>query len=308
MTGQRDEDHEAGKRNRHRDSTTFTRFTSEMALSHNDALRVVQVGANTHSASYAFSHDPVPYMISHGWSATLIEPQPQHVAKLRERYSSNSAVAVRAEAVCTDMTQTSTTLWYINTTSKSFGANHSDVRCLGDLGAISGTASLTRRQVLTHQRHYKYTPSQCAACAQRLGHPLPPTCMARVYLDNVENASVPCMQLSTLSIAHPTDVLVVDAEGHDADIVMRFLDELMGSALPHALVYEHAHLRGTTRSMLAKRLSAAGMVRAGDLRRPSKRLPSHGWTALRHALALVDGKDNSVWVLNDSAGRALLGR
>ena len=196
--------------------------------------------------------------------------------------------------------------FHINTTPKSFGANHSDVRCLGDLGAISGTASLTRRQVLTHQRHYKYTPSQCAACAQRLGHPLPPTCMARVYLDNVENASVPCMQLSRLSISRPTDVLVIDAEGHDAGIVMRFLDELMGSALPHALVYEHAHLRGTTRSMLAKRLSAAGMVRAGELRRPSKRLPSHGWTALRHALALVDGKDNSVWVLNDSTGRTLL--
>lgn len=269
------------------------------------SLRILQVGANSHGASFAHAHDPVPYLISHGWAATLIEPQPQAAAALRERYGGNSAVAVRAEAVCTTDDAEYTTLWLINTT-KTIGSNHSDARCLGDLAAISGTASLSRKQVLQYQRFYRFTPSQCAACSQRLGRPLPPSCMSRVYLDNLENVSVPCVPLRAAS-EWAADVLVVDAEGHDADVVARYL-EVVKATPPRALVYEHAHLRGTIRLQLAHRLSAAGMVRHDTGRHRSTRRGQQpwGWAALRHVLARVDVKDNSVWVLNDTASQALL--
>ena len=278
------------------------------------APTVLQVGANSHSASAAHAHDPVPFLIAHGWSATLIEPQPQNVAALRSRYSGQESVSVRAEAVCETAAARWTTLWLINA-SKTLGANHSDARCLGDAGAISGTASLSRRQVMQYQRFYRFTPSQCARCAQQLGRPLPPSCMSRVYLDNLENISVPCAQLGGTAAA-PADVLVVDAEGQDAEVVSRYL-ELAGST-PRAIVYEHAHLRGSTRSSLAARLAANGMVRTTEVAQlprgrhaglrgaagSAKRIGP--WAALRLALARIDLKDNSVWLLNSTGARDLV--
>ena len=279
------------------------------------APSVLQVGANSHGTSIAHAHDPVPFLISHGWSAMLIEPQPQAAAALRDRYSGQQSVNVRQEAVCESAAARWTTLWLINV-SKTFGANHSDARCLGDLSAISGTASLSRRQVTQFQRFYRFTPSQCAKCAQQLGRPLPPSCMSRVYLDNLENISVPCAQLSTITAA-PVEALVVDAEGQDADIVRRYLD-LAGST-PRAIVYEHAHLRRSTRASLAERLTAAGMVRATDLATqllrgrhaalrgtPTTAQWNGPWAALRHALKRVDSKDNSVWLLNSTGSRDLI--
>ena len=135
---------------------------------------------------------------------------------LRSRYSRNGNVSVLREAVCPDASASSTMLWFINV-SKMLGSNVSDARCLGDLSATSGTASLSRRHVTQYQRFYRFTPSQCKACSERLQKPLPPSCLSRVYVDNLDNVSVPCARL----VSERADALVVDAEGWDAAALTR---------------------------------------------------------------------------------------
>jgi hypothetical protein len=271
----------------------------------NDMPTVLQIGANYHGGSRSHMHDPVPILIEHGWSATLIEPQAAAVAALHDKYRGNPAVEVRQEAVCAEAEDASVTLWFVNT-SHALGSNHSDPRCLGDLGAIQGTASVTRKLVLQNQRFYRYTPSQCKACAARLQRPLPPNCMSRVYLDNLQNSSVPCSRLASLRTA---DVLIVDAEGLDAVVVRRYLQ--VASKPPSALVYEHAHLPGSTRLALAAHLKALGMERftatMAKARWPTFRRWSHQrqklgprWDILRRVLLRVEARDNSVWLMNRS--------
>lgn len=271
---------------------------------------VLQIGANSHSGSIAHAHDPVPFLIAHGWAATLLEPQPPAAAALRELYHKklSATITVRGEAVCTDVMAATATLWYINAT-KTLGSNHSDARCMGDFAAASGTASLSRGQVVQYQRFYRYTPSQCAACSLRLQRPLPPSCMARVYLDNLESVSVPCARFDVESLG-TVDALVIDAEGADAAIVTRYLD--VARTPPQALVYEHAFLHGPTRAKLAARLNRAGMVRFGKEHELPRRGGAAGrtrrgrrgpWAALRLALSRVDTRQNSVWLLVGNGSR-----
>ena len=136
-------------------------------------------------------------------------------------------------------------LYFING-SRTLGANESDVRCLGDV--VSGTASFSKALVMAHQRFYRYTPSQCASCATRLGRQLPPTCMRRVYADNLDVLQVRCAHAGQLFGVNATGVdrqappgsvslLVVDAEGEDDRVVARML-AILGGEAPSVLVYE----------------------------------------------------------------------
>lgn len=264
---------------------------------------VVQVGANAHSGAAAFAHDPVPYLITKGgWRATLVEPQPAAAAALRASYEANKDVDVLQAAFCADASMSSAPLYFING-SKTLGANESDVRCEPG-GAISGTASFSKAQVLQHQRFYRFTPSQCSACAARLGRPLPPTCMKRIYTDNLDTLDVRCVRTSDLTAAHQRtiDALVVDAEGQDAVVVTRVLDDHRAAleAPPTVIVYEHVHLKAASRTRLGTRLVAAGLspYRA---RAPNVFPEGLAWQSLRHVLKRVNTLDNSVWVVNKSA-------
>ena len=273
---------------------------------------VLQVGANSHSDDAAFAHDPVPRLIARvGWGAILVEPQPEAAASLRDRYRSKAPrVAVVEAAFCPDAAARSVPLYFINGT-RTLGSNESDVRCVGK--AISGTASFSKPHVLQHQRWYRFTPSQCATCSKLLGRALPPTCMRRVYLDNLEVANVPCAAVHQLLPSNTTsaaagsrvgaDVVVVDVEGEDDKVVGRYLD--LVAPPPSVLVYEHAHLRTPRRAALASRLRAAGMVpyRAAETKAPPGSLAglrTHHWTAMRRVLARVNTNDNAVWVRRSS--------
>ena len=279
-------------------------------------LSVLQVGANAHSKAVAFSHDPVPRLIARGFSAVLVEPQPFAAESLRKAYAHNSLVRVVQAAFCPDASATTVPLWFINGT-KNLGSNESDVRCAG--AAISGTASFSRAHVMQHQRFYKFTPSQCANCARELGRALPPTCMRQLYSANLEVANVPCARpehilptaraISSSSSggggggSNMVDVLVVDVEGEDDRVVARYL-ELAGGVPPYVLVYEHVHLRKPRKAALVARLERAGMrpyVHAAMREPPAHELPARAWSMLRHHLARVSPKDNTVWVLNSSA-------
>ena len=223
-------------------------------------------------------------------------------AVLRSKYLHNDGVVVRSEAFCADAAAVQVTLWFLNST-KGHGSNVSDARCLGDAGVIAGTASFSPGQVVQYQRFYRFTPSQCAACGQRIGRPLPPNCMSRVYSGNIDSMSVPCARLNaTAGRSRAADVLVVDAEGQDAAIVRRYL-EIARARPPRVVVYEHSHLRRGQRDDLAQRLRAAGMTqhephllgRANSALRAAHRgMPM--WSALGRALSKLDARDNSVWV------------
>ena len=293
------------------------------------------MGANSHSDHTAFKHDPVPWLISHGWSATLIEPQPGPAALLRRRYESNAFVRIVQAAVCADVAMDAVPLFFVNG-SLTLGANESDIRCLGDV--VSGTASFSKAHVVAHQRFYRFTPSQCMGCAARLGRPLPPTCMKRVYTDNLDMIRVPCAQAdqmpfggrggagagaaasrsahrrqhahasadgdSSLTAAAPRErlasasLVVVDAEGEDDRVVDRLL-EMAGGMPPPVLVYEQAHLRSSRKAALATRLRAAGLAvynRTSRAQAPPGGLGETTWSQLRKALTRLDSRDNALWV------------
>ena len=306
---------------------------------------VLQIGANSHSEDFAFAHDPVPRLIAKGWSAILIEPQPTAASALRAKYASNVQISVVQAAFCPDATARLVPLYFINGT-KSLGANESDIRCVGE--AILGTASFSRSHVLQFQRWYRYTPSQCAKCAKRLGRPLPPTCMRQLYTANLDVADVPCARPEQIvatsgggsggssssggsggnsgsgrggredelhSHRRPADAVIVDVEGEDDHVVLRYLELTAALGRPSVLVYEHAHLRSNRRSALESLLQLAGMTPyrhaemkqppPGRLQEPSER---RHWATMRHILARVNTHDNAVWVRAAALGGAAAAR
>ena len=266
---------------------------------------VLQIGANSHGADIAFSHDPVPTLIRQGWRATLVEPQPVAAGKLRAAYAAtNGRVRVLEAAFCSEPGVSSVPLYFING-SRTLGSNESDIRCIGGDGAISGTASFSRQHVMAHQRFYKFTPSQCRSCAARLGRPLPPTCMRRVYADNLQMLDVRCVRTEDVAPdARSPDAVVIDAEGQDGKIVLRLLDDFRthGARMPFVIVYEHAHLRAGHKQQLAASLQALGFspYRSGKAARGSALPNGMAWTAMRHALNRVNAVENSLWVRNQS--------
>ena len=270
---------------------------------------VLQIGANSHSTSTAFVHDPVPRLIANGWRAVLVEPQPDAAVALRHHYAGREdQVRVVEAAFCPSATARAMPLYFVNAT-KTLGANESDVRCVGD--AIFGTASFSKAQVLRHQRWYRFTPSQCMACARRLGRPLPPTCMRRVYTDNLDVLTVPCASPEQLlasassrtSSSRGIDALIVDVEGEDDRVVNRYLDLLAGAVPPPVVVYEHVHLGDARNAALRVRLRGAGMrpFNWASMRSPPARsMPPATWNHLRRVLRGSE-RDNAVWVRIDQA-------
>lgn len=298
---------------------------------HATSALVLQVGANSHSSFAAHQHDPVPLLIKQGWHAVLIEPQPTAAASLRKKHGANPHVRVVNAAVCLDAAASAMPLFFVNA-SRTHGSNDSDTRCLGsenDVEAtLSGMASFSEAHIIKHERFYRYTPSQCARCAQRLSRPLPPTCMRRVFSANLDRISVACAPFTRSLIASLSSTfsdgggvagskglgervseqslaagaLVVDAEGADALIVERYLES--GLPLPSAIVYESAHLRSSSKRRLTARLAQVGMAqyepRSLRRMRPPASIPSWLWRGLRLALSRVEARDNIVWLRNDT--------
>ena len=240
------------------------------------AQHVFQIGANdgcsevSHGLRYKCT-DPVATLIQRGWSAILLEPQPQAVRKLRAQHAGKDAVHIVEAALCLNTTRaSSTTLWTLNLT-RNRGANESDPRCLGHLQ--TEMASLSKSHLLSLQRNFPYTPGQCAKCGKTLGRPLPPTSMSRAVVDNLEATSVPCSSIdmemrhfSTGRELRPPELLVCDAEGHDDHIVKQYF--ATGMAPPAFLRFEYVHLSQRRRQRLATLLRSVGMV-SYDLKLPA---------------------------------------
>ena len=234
---------------------------------------VVQLGANDHTEQCRWPrcHDPVPGLISRGWQALLFEPLPWAVAELRRRHRRSRAVRVHHSAVCAEASDSgsSTTLWWLNGSSTlSFGANESDVRCLNKAARYE-LASLSRAHVVRHQRLYRYTPYQCKICGEQLGRALPPNCMSRVVEDNLESTSVPCSNFTEALADYgldgrliPPHLLICDVEGADERVIAHYFRTV--GLPPQVLIYEHTHLLPQVKARLAAFLRCFGMRRLAN--------------------------------------------
>ena len=288
-------------------------------------LSVLQIGANSHHRSSIWS-DPVPSLIHRGWSAILVEPQPQLVAALQDRYSSKQRadhVRILPAAVCMNASATSTRIWYLNGTATR-SSNHSLVTCMGMSDRIHELASSSRTLLLSTQKSNFFTPSQCAACSKRLKRPLPPTCMSRAIVDNMFSFEVACVrslqQLVALPIPSATlperapDALIVDAEGADAAVVARYLLSSPSHAAALSMVgYETSHSRSRSRGLLAKLLRQHGfqpfpshdIASAAKVPAPAAKLDSLLWNSAlrvvgRLARADLRNRYNAFWLRNSS--------
>ena len=245
---------------------------------------LLQIGANVHETTTFRSgsgvYDVGPDCVALGWRRiTLVEPMPQHFAKLSAKYEGRRGVRLVHGAVCDacgapDNEANNMSMWYVDASNRTgnWGSRHADTRCLA-FGGASGAivpeiASFSRAHVLKHSRYFLSTAKTCRQCASGLperprdGVALPPDCLRNVIANNLRSMPVRCYcasELATLAtratraqherartgqqakheaavgaIANgararmaPAEsrrltLLLIDAEGHDAQILSRF--------------------------------------------------------------------------------------
>jgi len=219
-------------------------------------LRLLQVGAHDHHPG---GHDPAPRLIQAGWEALLVEAQAHNVELLRQKYAGNSRVTVLHAAVCRNSSQQSVIFYSLDTSNRSHGSNHSDIRCL-PLAMQTAVASLNPHHTVGFQRYRSSTPTKCAACSKLIGRPLPDDCSSRVFRDNLLALETPCVSVAA---AIPSgwggvDSLIVDIEGQDDAVIHQYFSATPKLALPSSVTYEHAYL-GKRHGAVMATLRAAGM-------------------------------------------------
>jgi hypothetical protein len=217
---------------------------------------VIQIGANDHRASLqtaSGNQDIVPYAISRGWHALLLEPVPSLHDALAARYSGLARVRTRQAAICPSEVDGNRTicdhsrtklLHYVETSNATgnWGSQEADARCIREHGAhhyLLEIASFSIRQLMRTQGQ-PFTPGTCRRCSQTLNHTLPPSCLRHVVWKNTRNTPVPCACLGRLvRNSPPVDLLFVDAEGYDDFVLHEFP---LAEQRPTRVVFEGKHL------------------------------------------------------------------
>ena len=236
---------------------------------------LVQIGANDHSPNDR-SKDPAIAAISSGWSALLLEPQPHVFARLATRYRGHAKVRTVNAAVCADgmaparksagtsCSSRTSAFWHVDLSNATgnWGSNTSDPRCLeGYMGAtnrrpwVSEIASFSMSNILRHNKFFNRTNMnrQCSRCARLLRRPLPNNCMQHFLTSNLRRIEVPCACLRReLRQLRRVDLLIVDAEGLDADIIEGYPFDLRP---PTRIIYEATHLTRDRRRELGRFLT-----------------------------------------------------
>jgi len=147
-----------------------------------EAGRLIQVGAHDHRPG---GHDRTPGLIRSGWSAVLVDAQQRAIEVLRGKYANLSdRVHVVHAAVCPNSSMTEVTFYQLDTSNRSHGSNHSDIRCLTH-AMRTAVASINPHHITAFSRFKRQTASQCRSCAERLGRPLPDNCQRDVFKENL---------------------------------------------------------------------------------------------------------------------------
>ena len=162
----------------------------------------VEIGAND-----GISHDHLrPYVMRGRWRGVMVEPVPAICDRLRANYADVERVAVENSAISVEDGEIG--LWVVD----PGGAERRLPEWIEAIGSVS------REVVLRH-----------AAEIPDIAHRL-------------RKVSVPCLAFGSLLDKHgigDPDLIVIDTEGHDAEIV-RGID--VRRRRPRMLVYEHFHL------------------------------------------------------------------
>eukprot|EP00316_Scyphosphaera_apsteinii_P010124 CAMPEP_0119319720 /NCGR_PEP_ID=MMETSP1333-20130426/50153_1 /TAXON_ID=418940 /ORGANISM="Scyphosphaera apsteinii, Strain RCC1455" /LENGTH=250 /DNA_ID=CAMNT_0007326199 /DNA_START=92 /DNA_END=844 /DNA_ORIENTATION=+ len=223
---------------------------------------LVQVGANEHVSH----HDPAVGAIARGWRAVLLEPMPAFAATLKLKYATEIAsrgVRVVDAAVCDSKCRdtTRTVYYFDHNGTRNLGSNSSDPRCAPSW--LNELSSFSRHHVLSHQARMRVAPKVCTACAAKLRRPLPMSCLSRILLDNLAQSTVRCMCLQQLLSKHERYValLMIDAQGHDAQILAAFPFDRVAV---DRVVYEPSLLSRADQEMARRLLAKHGFVRLGE--------------------------------------------
>lgn len=227
---------------------------------------LVQVGAHDHAEHSYHNPEPGPECVRRGWRAILIEPMREPFARLSAQYSALPAVTsgrVRLvnAAVCSSCSQPSSSMWMVSLSN----ASDMGVRCLRALNDsyswVAEISSLKQRHVLKHDFIFNWRPRECETCAARLGLPagsLRPNCMHQVLKHNIELRPVGCACLDRLLTDESSvQLLVVDAEGFDADVLFQYP---FGRVRTARVVFEHYHLNTTAKAAINSLLHRHGFV------------------------------------------------
>lgn len=188
----------------------------------------VQIGA-----SDGVSFDPLrPHIQRGGWSGVLVEPLPYMFERLREAYEGNERIRLFQVAVAAEAGRR--TIHYV------------DPERIAD-GSVSGIAPWAE-QVASFDR---------AHVLANLGPADDPdSLIAEVEVECVTLAEL----LAEAGIVSP-DLIMVDAEGADAEIV-RSID--FGRCRPRLIVFEHEHLDASEQAACEELLRDQGYELVAD--------------------------------------------
>lgn len=202
----------------------------EAAARRDRGLSVLQVGAC--DGAWADTNDPVqPLLSDPRVRALLLEPAPPQWAELRQRVmalpgAEGRLLAVNA-ALCPSGGATSLPFYAV---SSRYAVDHPEA----PHWAKKEIGSLMRSHLEKHRIPAEYIEEISVPC--------------RTPAQIFEEAGSPVKRPRDL------DVLLVDAEGMDADVVNAFLE--LPELRPTMLVFERQHMLGATRRLLGERLRA----------------------------------------------------
>lgn len=197
-------------------------FLDHFSRARGREVNFIQIGAND-----GLRNDPIrEFIIRDRWQGILIEPLPAVYAMLRRNYAyaKNSGLAFVNAAITAEVVET-LTFYSID-------------------DAFLKTLTLERQLDLLRKASFDR--------AHVLRH------IGEQHADAIREASVPCMTVETLLRNHwhggRTDLLVIDAEGHEPAIIGSLDFETFR---PSAILFE-SHNLGPSRDVLHRRLNDRG--------------------------------------------------
>lgn len=196
------------------------RLLEAFAQTHPRAV-FVEIGSNDGE-----QHDHLrPHILARDWTGVMVEPVRYVFERLRRNYAGVPGVRLANVAVA----ETDGTVEFFH-----LAAPPEDLAAAGLPDWYDGIGSLSREHLLGHRDHFPDLEDRLVASEiEALSYA---SLLARFGLDRV-------------------DLLVIDAEGHDARIV-RSID--FAADPPRLVVYEHFHLTRAERHAAAAHLRAAG--------------------------------------------------
>jgi FkbM family methyltransferase len=191
--------------------TPVYEFLDRFSRAHHRRVNFIQIGAND-----GLRNDPIrEFIVRDHWAGVLVEPLPQVFELLQKNYRRvHSSRLIFANTVISTSNSDQVSFWVFD---EPFLASRS----------FEGQMGYLRKSSLDveHLRQFFTSPGR--------------------FEDQVKEIRVPCLTLRRLVEQYwdggPIDLLVIDAEGHDASILLSLDFDVVD---PAAILFELLHLGG----------------------------------------------------------------